>query len=188
MTKWHFGVNCPFKCAVEHQNGVKWHVNLSHVVYLSLLTGGMKTNNKTRLFRVNQVVLCRQFIQFFFCLDTAKVLYLLIIFLYMPPLPKKPPTPTSSSHSLRAPSETRWGSMYSKHFVDPYCIMYFLLFFLLWWQLCVPKPASFSCIQRKVALWRKWSFFMSLVMFLYSCTFILPHTVFFSHCQQGVFH
>lgn len=54
--------------------------------------------------------------------------------------------------------------------------VFFFFLILLWWQLCIPKPASFWWIHKKVAFWRKWSFFMSLVMFLYSCTFILPHT------------
>lgn len=64
-------------------------------------------------------------------------------------------------------------------------ILYF--FFLLWWQLCIPKQASFWRTPMKVAFWRRWRFYMSLVMLLYSCTFILPYMLFLSLAIDGAY-
>lgn len=139
---------------------------------------------------LTRFVLSRQFIQTF----PFKEVYnhfsawiqqksCIIIFLYMsPPKTGKPwPALLTVWELLLRPDEVPciYTFCWSIFLFTGY-IMYFVLFFLLWWQLCVPKPASFWCVQRKVALWRKWSFFMSLVMFLYSCTFILPHCLFSS--------
>lgn len=101
-----------------------------------------------------------------YCQDPAKAfcIYFLFFFKGVPPTLK----PTSSSHLLRE-DETKWGFMKatSTHSEGPHShlqITYCIFFFLLWWQLCIPKWASFWWIPKKEALWRKWSFYMSLVM------------------------
>lgn len=61
--------------------------------------------------------------------------------------------------SLMSATSTRFEGSH------PFLQMPYFIFFLLWWQLCIHKQASFWLTLEKVACWRKWSFYMSLVMF-----------------------
>lgn len=60
----------------------------------------------------------------------------------------------------------------------------FVSFFLIVMTIVYPQTSLFL---RRVASWRKWSFYMSLVMLLYSCTLIWPYMPFVFLAISGAY-